>query len=426
MRTGTLFLAAATGLLTCSAAPAQYVYDPADFAVEVVDYHAGNSGQTWDSLSPNRNFKDSSTAMGRPTVDSCGDDWYFPMDDPAPVNPAYPAFRYYEICTVGYDSHRESLQTIYDGTGYLELKFGGRVYDNPLNPFGCDFIVFGNAAQDGQSEWSNGDPQDLTIGPDAFTEPGAVLVSQDGVTWYRLPEPGEAPAGGGQAARGVDDFAPTLGRVYDPANPDTSINTEYWTNQWWGHPTNPTYPLDPALDPADFNGMTVAQIAEAYEGSAGGTGLDLLALDAADYAALTTDPNTGMKWIQYVRIENPKDGDGEYYGASTEVDAVADVFARRGGDADLDGIVDAADYMAVKGNLGTSAGVDWWESGDFDGDGAVGTADLDTLVANIGLDNGECGVPAGEGGGQTTTVPAPATALLLFGSATALLRRRRR
>ena len=418
----------ATAMLALTAGPAagQYAYDPSDFATEVVDYYAGNSGHTIDRLSDS-NFKDPQTALGRPTVDTTGDDEDICMDDPAPVNPVYPAFRSHEICTIGYDSHYEGIQTVYDQTGYIELKFDHMVYDNPLNPYGCDFIVFGNTRQTigSNQSWYNENPANVTVGAGAYTEAGVVLVSQDGETWYRLPEPGEQPAGGGQTARGADDYAPTLGRVYDPANPDTSINTEYWTNQWWGHATNPTYPLDPSIGSADFDGMTVAQIASAYKGSAGGTGLDLQALDAADYSGLATDPNTGMKWIQYIRIENPKDENGDYYGVSTEVDAVADVFARLPGDINLDGVVDAADYIALKASMGSAAGVDWWEAGDFDGDGVVGWSDLQALIDNFGLTNGEYGL-AVETGGTTPAVPTPSTLLLLGLAGPALLGRKRR
>lgn len=408
--------------MMAGSAAAQYQYDSGDFATEVVDYYAGNSGHTIDGLS-NSSFKDPQVALGRPTVDSTGEDWDIPMDDPVPVNPVYPAFRSHEICTIGYDSHTEGIHTIYDQTGYLELKFDHKVYDNPLNPYGCDLSVFGNAKQgigNGQV-WTNDDPQAMSVGSSAFTEPGAVLVSQNGVDWYRLPEPGEAS--GSDTIRGADDFAPTLGRVYDPDNPDTSISTQYWENQYWGHPTNPTYPVDPAIDPADLDGMTVAEIAEAYKGSAGGTGLDIQDLDPADYDQLTADAETGMKWIQYVRIENPKDESGEYVGVSTEIDAVADVFARRTGDCNLDGVVDAADYILLKRNIGQASGVDWWEQCDLDGDGMVGWSDMNLLISNFGLDNHEYRL-TGEGNG--TEVPEPATVVLMGLGGLAVLRKRLR
>jgi hypothetical protein len=433
-----LALTAMVGL-AASSAMGQYQYDPDDFATQVVSYHAGNSGHVNDWLEPTHDFKDPNSALGRPTVDTVGDDWYISMDEPVPVNPVYPAFRYYELCTVGYDSHREGMTIVYDGTGYLELKFGKKVFDNPLNPFGSDLIVFGNTFQiiGGGQGWTNGDPTATSVGPNVFNEPGAVLVSQDGASWYRLPDPGAqqtpppggagepagpAPAASNGVARGMDDFAPTLGRVYDPDNPHQPDPNWSW-NEWWGHPTNPTYPVDPSIEPADWSGWTVAEMSAAYKGSAGGAGLDLQDLDPADYGQLAIDPETGMKWIQYVRIEDPKDENGDYFGVSTEVDAVADVFARRTGDVNLDGIVGPDDLGILLENYLQHPGVDWWEHGDFNDDGLVDPADLSALLSNYGLDNYEYNL-----GGSAPTVqviPEPGSLAILTLAGALMLRKRR-
>ena len=54
------------------------------------------------------------------------------------------------------------------------------------------------------------------------------------------------------------------------------------------------------------------------------------------------------------------------------------------GDANLDGVVDAADQSLVEGNLNTAGG---WADGDFNGDDLVNQFDLDILLANLpGLD----------------------------------------
>jgi hypothetical protein len=54
---------------------------------------------------------------------------------------------------------------------------------------------------------------------------------------------------------------------------------------------------------------------------------------------------------------------------------------RTGGDANLDGIVDAADCAILRANFGKTGM--WWMQGDFNHDGTVDATDLATLNANI-------------------------------------------
>ncbi|MDR0937493.1 MAG: S-layer homology domain-containing protein [Oscillospiraceae bacterium] len=54
--------------------------------------------------------------------------------------------------------------------GYITYYYDTPITDNPNNPYGVDFIVFGNSVG----------------GNAAFSEPGNVLVSEDGETWYNL------------------------------------------------------------------------------------------------------------------------------------------------------------------------------------------------------------------------------------------------
>lgn len=256
---------------------------PSPFATEVVEYVPG-TGIPVDFISGDP-FNDPNTALGPPTVDTTGDDWFIPLDEQAPVVPVYPAFRAFEIVTIGYGGH-------------LTLKFDHPVVNDPQNPYGLDFIIFGNASQsvgEGQS-WTNRNPNDVTIGSAAVSaELGLVSVSQDGLNWCTYTDGPYA-----------DDFAPTFGRRYDPNNPDPALGE--W-NEWWGGPTDPTLPLDPNLSSDTFVGKTVAEVAQLYAGSAGGTGFDIGVL--------------GLDWIQYVRIENADLGD------TPEIDAVADVASWR-------------------------------------------------------------------------------------------------
>lgn len=266
--------------------PAAALHYP--FAASVVSYVKG-TGSYYDWLSGDP-FSDSSTALGRPTVDTTGDDWYIAEDEPVPVVAVYPAFRSFEMVMIG-------------SGGSLTLAFDHRVYDNPDNPYGLDFIVFGNSFQviGGGNGWTNGDPTQTRNGGSAFVEKGKVSVSQDGATWYAFPS--------GTTDKGADDFAPTLGRVYD-TNAVASALGEW--NAWWGGATDPTLPVDPSLAPSNWLQMTVAEISERYRGGAGGTGFDIGGL------ALAVDSANGRKWIKYVRVERSG-------AVNPEVDAVADV-----------------------------------------------------------------------------------------------------
>ena len=54
--------------------------------------------------------------------------------------------------------------------GYVTYYYRNAILDNPKNPYGIDFIVYGNSVN----------------GKDGFAEPGNILVSEDGETWYNL------------------------------------------------------------------------------------------------------------------------------------------------------------------------------------------------------------------------------------------------
>ncbi|MCR4963735.1 MAG: S-layer homology domain-containing protein [Firmicutes bacterium] len=54
--------------------------------------------------------------------------------------------------------------------GFITYYYADAITDDPRNPYGIDFITFGNAYRGGQE----------------FGEPGQVYVSEDGATWYAL------------------------------------------------------------------------------------------------------------------------------------------------------------------------------------------------------------------------------------------------
>ncbi len=242
-------------------------YDPNDFAMEVIEYVEGiGVGKDWISGQP---FNDPNAALGRPALETTGDGWYIPVDEVVPVVPVCPPFRAFELVTIG-------------NGGRLTVKFSHPVANDQNNPYGIDFIIFGDAYQiiGGGQSWTNGNPEETIVSGSVAAEPGIVAVSQDGQNWhYFLSGPY------------ADSFAPTAGRQWDDVN------------DVWADELDPTRPVDPNLSVA---GKTVAEMIAAYDGSAGGTGFDIAVL--------------GLEWIQYVRIEDDPDSN-----VTTEIDAISDV-----------------------------------------------------------------------------------------------------
>jgi len=335
-------------LLTSAGGASGYDDDPTDFATQVIDYVEG-IGIIADYID-GQPFSDPTTALGRPTVDTTGDGWDTGSPfDPVPLVPVIAPFRHFEIVTVGQG-------------GRLIVAFDRPVMDDRKNPCGIDLIVFGNTFfSTANGAWTNGNPDANSAGSGLINEPIDVSVSQDGITWYTFTDGPYA-----------DDFAPTLGRVYDMDNPDPTLGL--W-NQWWAQPTDPTWPLNPTLEPADFVGLTVTQICQAYaHESAGGTGFDIAEL--------------GLKWIQYVKIANPSGS-----GFTPEIDAFADVRPLASpADLDCDGDVDIDDFGELQAcSTGPAQGppAAGCERADFDGDGDVDQTDfggLQTCYTGTGTD----------------------------------------
>ncbi|MDO8302799.1 MAG: hypothetical protein Q7T18_06135 [Sedimentisphaerales bacterium] len=285
-------------MLFCSTlAVAQYQYDPNDFPAEVIDYTQGViPASLHDVFYPFVPFTYPTYAFGleedterRPTYLTTGDP-NIGEDVNMPVVPVYGAFRWWEIVTIG------------NNGGKLIVKFNHHVADDKNNPYGIDFIIFGNAQQSKANnfEWKPlSDPTQVSVGSTTYYERGIVSVSQDGIKWYKFirgisadPNIVYADSNGPYA----DDFAPTAGYKWD------------YANHCWGEELDPTKPVNPALTAASMNGKTIAQMVDAYDGSAGGTGFDIGQFD--------------LEWIQYVRIE-----DNPNLSSTTEIDAVSDVSA---------------------------------------------------------------------------------------------------
>ncbi|MFM9995081.1 MAG: hypothetical protein ACKVU4_04685 [Phycisphaerales bacterium] len=184
---------------------------------------------------------------------------------PGAVTPFNPPFLGSELVSIG-------------NGGHLVVQFESPVTNDPFNPFGVDLIVFGNTGY-----IDVGFPNGVAGG--LFGSGGGLIeLSADGVNWFSVP---------GAAA---DSEFPTLGYA--------DLTSPYATSPGLV-PTNFTCPVSPALVAA---GLNFAQIVAAYDGSGGGTGLDI--------------GLTGLSAVSFVRIIAPAGFTG-----TIEIDGFADVTA---------------------------------------------------------------------------------------------------
>jgi len=185
---------------------------------------------------------------------------------PSAVTPFSPAFGTDELVSIG-------------AGGHLIVAFDEPVTDDPANPYGLDLIVFANAGFIDDFY-----PDGMTTASAAMFGVGViplVEVSPDGVTWRPV-------------SAQIDALFPALGY--------TDLTDPYSLTPG-SVPTDFTTPVNPALNPA---GMTFAQLIAGYNGSGGGTGIDLAP--------------TGFASISFVRFTNVSTAP-----AAFEVEALADV-----------------------------------------------------------------------------------------------------
>lgn len=103
--------------------------------------------------------------------------------------------------------------------------------------------------------------------------------------------------------------------------------------------------------------------------------LSAMALPAGRYSAMLSA--TEVTATKGTRLDGNEDGLG---GDDFQCSFVVTIR----GDADMNGVVDAADYIAVKRSMGVVAGATW-ENGDSDSDGDVDWYDLQWMTKNFGL-----------------------------------------
>lgn len=223
-----------------------------NFASRVVQYDPG--------LGFADGYTNAATALGAPSaVNPYGE----------AVDPFNPPYGTAQVVSIG-------------AGGSLTLKFEDTISNKKRNPFGVDFIIFGNAGfiitndfDFNTFDWIGAPATDGSLfGP--ATGAVRVSVSRDGRRFHVL-----------DGAPTPDGFAPT-DAVGDALQP-----------------------VDPALTAAALAGATLADIRAAYAGSGGGTGFDIASARDA------RGKRVSLSWIKYVRIE-VLDG-------KIEVDAVSNV-----------------------------------------------------------------------------------------------------
>jgi len=214
----------------------------AGFADTVIAYDLGSGSAS--------GFTNASTVLGAPT---------------STANPFSPAFRNTQLLSIG-------------AGGYLTVQFSTPIANDPGNPYGLDFSIFGNSG----FIITNGDFSGggITDGSIFGNNPGAtrVSVSQDNVTYYQL-NPFLAPV--------VDGMFPT----------DGSGNFQL--------------PVNPLLTGSDFAGQGLSGIRSLYNGSAGGTGFDI------SWAQDNLGRSAALSEISFIRVD--------VLGGKSEIDAFAAV-----------------------------------------------------------------------------------------------------
>lgn len=232
-------LAASLALGLASLAHIAQAADP--WADVVVDYVQGGAvGSDWVTSEP---FTNPQTALGEPTRFAGT-----PETFGTATTPFSSAYRSYEIVSLG-------------AGGSLTLQFNEPVVDHPLNPYGLDLLIFGNSFY--SIDFGAG-----TATGSIDANIGVVEVSANGVDFV--------PVTGG-----ADGKFPTVGYldVTDPfAGAAGAVLSDF------------TKPVNPAAL-ANVAGFNTAQIIAAYDGSGGGSGIDLA--------------GSGLNSISFVRISNP-------------------------------------------------------------------------------------------------------------------------
>jgi len=213
----------------------------AQFADAVVDYTSGTGFQA--------GYTTPASALGEPSRVT-------PGAFGGPVDPFNSAYLSSQLVSLG-------------AGGSLTVQFNSPIQNNPANPFGLDFNIFGNAgfvvtnAMD--ENWNYiGTPRTAgaLYGADATST--RISVSADGLNFFTL-NPSVAPL--------VDGLFPTDG------SGDFGL------------------PVNPALDADAFVGQDLPGIRSLYNGSGGGRGFDI------SWAQDGNGNSVALESVSFVRVD---------------------------------------------------------------------------------------------------------------------------
>ncbi|MCW5939339.1 MAG: hypothetical protein KF884_02585 [Fimbriimonadaceae bacterium] len=140
--------------------------------------------------------------------------------------------------------------------GHITVSFDPPIMNDPRHWYGYDFIVYGNpviGCDRGVSWDTDLANVRVTAGGD-FIEPAAVSVSPDGVVWHTYPV---------GPYSGADAYWPTMAHL--------------WNRQTkgWGPESDWTKPVPPGWQRSLLVGLSLADVSDLLQGSAGGCAFDL-------------------------------------------------------------------------------------------------------------------------------------------------------
>lgn len=228
----------------------------AQWASEVIHYTPGTGYATeWDT---GQGYTEPSVALGEPAR-------LTPGEFGGPVDPFSPPYLRSQVVSLG-------------AGGSLTVRFDQPIRNDPANPYGLDFIVFGAAGFTiTNGDFTGGGVTDGSLFGNS-AGPTHISVSADGTQFFTL-DSTRAPL--------VDGDYPTDGNG------------------------NFTRPVNPALTAASFADQRLAGIRSLYAGSGGGTGFDLA------WAVDDARQPVSLDAVRFVRVDVTAD--------RAEVDAFAAV-----------------------------------------------------------------------------------------------------